>query len=203
MLFMNGLDLQSFELGLHAPSGYYVGLHIRFTSPLMVLANFPEAWTEHYTEQAYALRDPIVAWGLSTTGVARWSEITLPDPFNIMGQAAEHGLVYGVSVSCGPLSSRTIGSVARSDREYTDAEIRSVQNIIHKLHDLCEPPESLTAPQAEALRLIASGMRNAEAAQKLGISGSALKARLTAARHKLLARTTAEAIDRAKEFRLL
>lgn len=200
---MNGLDLQSFELGLHAPSGYYVGLHIRFTSPLMVLANFPEAWSKHYTEQAYALRDPIVAWGFSTTGMARWSEIDLPDPFNIMGQAAEYGLKYGMSVACGPLSSRTIGSVTRSDREYTDAEMRAVQAILHKLHDLCEPPESLTVPQTEALRLIASGMRNAEAAKKLGISASALKARLTSARHKLLARTTAEAIDRAKEFRLL
>ncbi len=198
-----GLELKRYELGLMAPSGYYVGLHIRFTSPMIFLDNYPEAWTEHYTSQAYALRDPIVAWGFSTTGVTRWSEIELPDPFEIMKQAKEYGLVYGVSVSVGEMTSRTIGSVSRHDREYTDEEITHIQDIIQTLHVITEPPDSLTSAQIEALRLIASGMRYAEAAKKLGISGSALKARLTAARNKLLARTTAEAIQRAKEYRLL
>ena len=56
---------------------------------------------------------------------------------------------------------------------------------------------------SEALGLIASGMRHADAAKKVNISQSALKARLTAARTKLLARTTAEAIQRAKDYRML
>ncbi|MEO0359097.1 MAG: autoinducer binding domain-containing protein [Pseudomonadota bacterium] len=198
-----GIELKRYELGLLAPAGYYVGLHIRFTSPMIFLDNYPVAWTDHYTSQAYALRDPIVAWGFSTTGVTRWSEIDLPDPFNIMGQAKDYGLIYGVSVSVGELTSRTIGSVSRQDREYTEQEMVQIQEIIHSLHITTEPPDSLTDAQIEALRLIASGMRYAEAAQKLGISGSALKARLTAARNKLLARTTAEAIQRAKEYRLL
>jgi LuxR family transcriptional regulator len=53
------------------------------------------------------------------------------------------------------------------------------------------------------LRLIAAGDRHAAAAAKLGISESALKARLTAARQRLMARTTAEALQRAQEYRLL
>jgi LuxR family transcriptional regulator len=61
----------------------------------------------------------------------------------------------------------------------------------------------LTKAQVEALRCIAQGDRHAAAAAKLGISESALKARLTAARHNLMARTTAEAIQRAKDYRLL
>lgn len=198
-----GLELELHELSLLAPSGYYIGLHIRFTSPLVFLSSYPEAWTDHYTAQAYALRDPIVAWGFSRTGEARWSEIEIPDPFDIIGQAKEHGLVYGVSVSTGELKSRTIGSVARADREYTDEEIIRVRDIMLRLHKMTEPPESLTGAQVEALRLIAEGNRHAAAAAKLKISESALKARLTAARNKLLARTTAEAIQRAKEYRLL
>ena len=42
-----------------------------------------------------------------------------------------------------------------------------------------------------------------EMMEKLGISESALKARILGARVKLGARTTAEAIRRAKDFRLL
>jgi len=68
---------------------------------------------------------------------------------------------------------------------------------------MTEPPESLTPAQIQALRLIAAGDRHAAAAAKLGISESALKARLNAARQRLLARTTAEAIQRAKDYRLL
>lgn len=197
------LEIERYNLRRLGSAGYYVGLHIRFTSPMIVLADYPRAWTEHYTEQAYALRDPIVAWGYSATGSTRWSEIDIPDPFNILGQAAEHGLRFGVSVSLGELKSRTIGSVARDDRQYNDAEIKEITTLIHKLHAKTQPPESLTDAQVEALGLIAGGMRHAEAAEKLGISGSALKARLTAARSKLLARNTAEAIQRAKDYRIL
>ena len=199
----SGLDLDLHALSLLSPAGYFVGLHIRFTSPLMTFQTYPQAWMDHYTAQAYALRDPIVAWGFSTEGAARWSEINIPDPFHILEEGASFGLRYGVSVSVGSVASRTIGSVARADREYRDDEISEISHIIRRLHQLTEPPDSLTKAQVEALRLIAEGDRHAAAAAKLNISESALKARLTAARTKLLARTTAEAIQRAKDYRLL
>ncbi|MEL7177474.1 MAG: LuxR C-terminal-related transcriptional regulator, partial [Pseudomonadota bacterium] len=66
-----------------------------------------------------------------------------------------------------------------------------------------QPPENLTPAQIEALKLIAEGHRHAAAAAELNISESALKARLTSARQRLLARTTAEAIQRARDYRLL
>lgn len=203
MSFKLGLDLELGQLAAVSPAGYFVGLHIRFAAPLMTFQTYDPRWTDHYTEQAYALRDPIIAWGFSTEGVTRWSEITIPDPFGIMQQAASYGLVYGASVACGPISSRTIAGAARSDREFTDPELRTLNEIVLRLHDMTEPPDSLTPAQIEALRCIAAGDRHAAAAAKLGISESALKARLTSARHKLLARTTAEALQRAKDYRLL
>jgi len=203
MSLKSGLDLDLHALTLLAPAGYFIGLHIRFTSPLMTFSTYPQGWTDHYTANAYALRDPIVAWGLSTEGTARWGELNIPDPFNIMGKAAEFGMKYGVAVAVGAVTSRTIGSVARSDREFRDEEAEEVSQLIRRLHQMTEPPDSLTKAQIEALRLIAEGDRHTAAAAKLGISESALKARLTAARNKLLARTTAEAIQRAKDYRLL
>ena len=190
-------------MSLLAPTGYYLGLHIRFTSPLMTFQTYDQAWTDHYTEQGYAMRDPLIAWGFSTVGATRWSEIAFPDTFGILKEAAGYGLVYGVGVACGPVSSRTIGGAARSDREFTDDEIRRVEAIVNRLHDITQPPESLTDAQIEALRLIAAGDRHAAAAAKIGISESALKARLNSARIRLLARTTAEAIQRAKDYRLI
>jgi LuxR family transcriptional regulator len=71
------------------------------------------------------------------------------------------------------------------------------------MHDLSEPPARLSKAQADALKCIAEGDRHAAAAARLGISESAFKARLTSARQKLMARTTAEAVPRAKEYGLI
>ncbi|KPQ18084.1 MAG: LuxR family transcriptional regulator [Rhodobacteraceae bacterium HLUCCO18] len=194
------LDLLLHELALAAPAGYAVGLHIRYVSPLIMVNTYPDAWMEVYTAKLYGLRDPSLAWGLSHTGTRRWSEIGLPDPFGILPEAASYGLVYGMIASIGPMSSRTITGASRSDREFTDDEMEHIHRIVQRMHDLSEPPERLSKAQAEALRCIAEGDRHAAAAAKLGISESAFKARLMTARQKLMARTTAEAVQRAKEF---
>ena len=101
------------------------------------------------------------------------------------------------------MTSRTISSFAHATREFTDAEVETISATIRRLHDLLKPPESLTKAQVEALRCIAAGDRYAAAAAKLGISESAFKARLISARERLDARTTAEALQRAKDYRLL
>ena len=199
----SGIDQFSKRLGKLAPGGFFFALHIRFALPLLHLQTYPQGWTDKYTEEAYALRDPIIAWGFSTIGAARWSEISIPDPFEILGQAREFGMVYGLAVSCGPMKSRTIASASRGDREFTDDEIGQFADLIRQLHDITEPPTSLSDAQIEALRCIANGDRHAAAAARLGISESALKARLAAARTALLARTTTEAIQRARDYRLL
>lgn len=198
-----GIDVELHQLALLAPAGYSIGLHIRFTAPLFMFQTYDPEWLDHYTENGYVLRDPMVAWGFSTTGTIRWSDSSLPDPFGLFKIAAKHGLTHGATVACGPIKSRTIASFARSDREFTDHEIAACAAIVHRLHDMTEPPEELTKAQIEALKCIAGGDRIAAAAAKLGISESALKARITSARIRLMARTTAEAIQRAKDYRLM
>lgn len=198
-----GLQIELRELGELSPSGYFVGLHIRMAVPLMTFQTYPQEWRDHYTEAAYALRDPILAWGFGPVGSARWSNLGIPDPFGILDAGATFGLRFGVAVSYGEISSRTIAGSARDDREFTDEEIERIEVIVQRLHNATIPPESLTKAQVDALKRVASGDRHAQAAAALGISESAFKARLTSARQKLLARTTAEAIQRAKDYRLL
>lgn len=190
-------------LGALSPMGYAVGLHIRFAAPSYTAFSYPSAWLQHYTACSYGLRDPLIAWGLERTGRTRWSEIGLPDPFNIMGQAAEHGLRFGTAISCGPNTSRSIVGAARADREFTDSEIAAIAAVVDELHVVSDIPARLTKAQVEALRCIAGGYRHAAAAAKLDISESALKARLLSARQRLMARTTTEAIQKALEYRLI
>lgn len=198
-----GLETELAQLSALAPKGYSAGLHIRFAAPLIYVRTYEEAWTKTYDENAYALRDPLVFWGLGVKGCTRWSEIRLPDPFNILGQARANGLVFGAVVSTGPITSRTIVGCARDDREYTDQEMSEIAGIVQRLHIAAEPPTELTQAQVEALRLLADGDRHTAAAAKLGISESAFKARLQSARVRLGARTTAQALKKAREYQLL
>jgi len=197
------IDVELKNLARIATSGYFIGLHIRFTSPLFTFQTYDQRWIDHYTENGFVLRDPMTAWGFSRTGWIRWSDPALLDPFGLFKEAEEHGLNFGVTIACGPIKSRTIASFARSDREFREDEIAKIERAVLRLHDLSEPPEALTEAQTEALRCIAGGDRFAAAAEKLGISESALKARITSARNRLMARTTAEAIQRAKDNRLI
>jgi LuxR family transcriptional regulator len=106
-------------------------------------------------------------------------------------------------VSCCESGSRSVGGFARSDREFTNGEIDAITHVMTQLHEKAAPPASLTPAQQHALRLVAEGHRYAETADRLRISQSALKARLKAARQRLKARTTAEAIQRAQVSKLL
>lgn len=198
-----GLEAGFDALSALATKGFSAGLHIRFAAPLIYVRTYEEAWTTLYDQNAYALRDPLVFWGLGVRGCTRWSGIRLPDPFNILGQAASFGLVYGVVVSHGPITSRTIVGLARDDREFTDDEMEQAAEIVRALHIAAEPPTELTPAQVEALRLLAEGDRHSAAAAKLGISESAFKARLQSARVRLGARTTAQALKKAREYQLL
>ncbi|WP_371171224.1 autoinducer binding domain-containing protein [Aliiroseovarius sp. 2305UL8-7] len=198
-----GLDQGLARLTDLAPKGYALGLHIRHASAHVMIQTYDPRWSQIYTERGYMLADPMVFWGFGNEGTIRWSEINLPDPHGIMMQAAGYGLRYGICVSHGPTSSRSIGGFAREDREFSDDDIDEIHTLVRELHDKSTPPEHLTTAQRMALRLIAKGSRHAEAASILGISESALKARLRSARERLFVRTTAEAIQRAQEYKLL
>ncbi|HHC30035.1 MAG TPA: LuxR family transcriptional regulator, partial [Rhodobacterales bacterium] len=86
---------------------------------------------------------------------------------------------------------------------FSDTEIAAISSTVLHLHHATEPPDTLTPAEIHALQVVAAGERYAAGAARLGISESALKARLASARKKLFARTSAEAIQRAKDYRLL
>lgn len=169
----------------------------------MIHQTYDRRWVEHYTTNAYVLRDPATLWGMAHTGAIRWSDPAFADPHGILPEAATFGLRFGLTVACGPSSSRSIAGFARSDREFLGAEVEAIQTCVQRMHDRFVLPATLTQAQLDALRCLARGDRNSDAAQRLGISESAFKARIVSARERLSARTTAEAIRRARDHRLI
>lgn len=203
MVNASGLGNGLAQLTELAPAGYALGLHIRFASAQIMLNTYDPKWVEIYASRGYMLCDPLISWGFGAKGSVRWSALNHPDPHQVLAQAADFGLRYGVAVSYGPLASRSIGGFARADREFTDVEMTEIAGLVATLHHISEPPSRLPPTQVVALRLVAHGLRYSEAAHRLGISESALKARLRNAREKLSCRTTPEAVQRALENKLL
>ena len=203
MFIGEALDAAFEELDEIAPAGYAAGLKLRFSGPALVRDTYPAKWTKHYAESLMAFWDPTVVWALANTGHARWSALKIPDPMGVMKQARAHGLNYGVVISLGKLSKRSLLGLANSEREFEDKEINQALDVFTRIHELVTDSKFLTKSQLEALRLIAGGDLHTAASDKLGISESALKARLKSARIRLNARSTAEAIIRAKEHNLL
>lgn len=197
------IDAELARIGQIATAGYFLAVRNRGTSPVMAFQTYPQKWIDQYTDNAYVLRDPITTWALTVGGTVRWSSPFLPDPFRIFRQAADHGLRFGASVAHGPLGALTICSVARSDRELTDDEIAQVKDIVIGLHDRIDLPKELSPPMKEILMILADGGTTAQVAERLGVSEPAARMRIKQVLDAMFAQTSAVAVQRARDFRLL
>lgn len=187
------------------PRGFMVGYHVRFSRPVRRTCTYPGDWVAHYTRMNMIVADPSVIWCVLNEGSIRWSSLTrqINDPIGVMGQAAAHGLKYGVSISCGPAASRTVMGAARADREFSDTEIGQLSTTLQQAHDILARATAMRPILVEALDAIACGMTYEQACKHLGISRTALRYRLHTARNVLGVEDNPEAIRRAVDMGLL
>lgn len=195
-----------FNFDFHAPAGYYVACRMGFVAPFEEYNNYPEKWIKLYTERGFMLYDPVIRWAYENTGHCRWSALNVADDKNVMCLAHEHGLRFGIIASYRAEDvdgQRTLGSFARSDREFTDAEIDILYRGLIALHNSNSPPSNLTKAELEVLSLLKRGLLMKEIAAVLGVSESAIKARLKNAKLKLSAKTNTHATSIASDFGLI
>lgn len=188
-----------------APQGFTIGLHIRYSRPVRRVSTYPSRWIQHYTRRNLGVGDPMVIWCVLNEGSIRWSALSqiMPDPLNVMGQASAHGLSHGAALSVGCPESRSYIGAARSDREFTDTEIASMSALLREAHDVLDRETALRPILVDALEAIAFGMTYDQACAALGISRTALRYRLGAARAALGADDNPHAIRKAIDAGLL
>lgn len=98
------------------------------------------------------MKDPVVAWGFSNLGTARWSDFEADDGFGVLEKARDYGIVYGAAYSLDEEGSRSFAGFARADREFTDSEIASLSEDVKTLHDITGQNGKLSPTAREALR---------------------------------------------------
>lgn len=195
----------SYDFSVVAPAGYYIALRVGFAYPMSEQNALPAKWVEAYTEQGFMLFDPVMKWVYANNGTVRWSALK-DDPHNILQKAARFGLRYGVAISCIDKSAhgqRSFGSFARTDREFTDDEIDTLQQNLRALHASIAPPTNLTKAELEVLEMVKNGLLMKEIANQIGVSQGAIKQRLKNAKLKLNAKTSSQAAALALEYGLI
>ncbi|WP_108815917.1 autoinducer binding domain-containing protein [Loktanella sp. Alg231-35] len=131
-------------------SGYALGLHIKFTTPAFFFQSYPRPWLEHYSQAGLLVNDPTVSWCFENTGTCRWSD--LEDPANILGQAAEYGMKYGMLYATTTGGSHSMSGFARPDREFTDAEMGEIVERFEALHVATSDQQALKPETVEQLK---------------------------------------------------
>ena len=135
-----------------------------------------------------------------------FADMAMPDPQQVRGHAAVFGLSYGAAVSVMSASDRgrrSYGLFYRDDREFAEVELAELHRIMANLHKGPEDERGLTAAEIEALKMQSEGLRLKQIAGRLGISESAVKARLNNVKRKLGAKTQSQAASIAAARRIL
>lgn len=189
-----------------SPAGFYVAIRVGFSFPEEEMNELPDNWVEFYTTHGLVVHDPAMKWVYANTGAARFSEITLPDPHLVRERAAVFGLNHGAVISvmsAGDRGRRSYGLFFRDDREFEDGDLRRLQTIMTQLHNGTDAEVTLTAAEVQALRMQSEGLRLKQIAHEIGISESAVKARLNNAKRKLGAKTQSQAASIAAARHIL
>lgn len=189
-----------------SPAGFYVAIRVGFSFPEEELNELPQNWVEFYTTHGLVVHDPAMKWVYANIGATRFSEIVLPDPQKVRERAAVYGLKHGAVISVMAPSDRgrrSYGLFFREDRDFQETDLRSLHGIVSQLHSGIDAEVVLTPAEIQALRLQSEGLRLKQIAAEIGISESAVKARLNNAKRKLGAKTPSQAASIAAARRIL
>lgn len=202
---MTQLQAMRNQIDQISPAGYYVAIRVGFSFPEEELNQLPDNWVEFYTTHGLVVHDPAMKWVYANTGATRLSEIALPDPHLVRERAAVFGLSHGAVISVmtpADRGRRSYGLFFRDDRDFEDGDLRQLHGLLKQLHSGPEGEGILTAAEVQALRMQSEGLRLKQIAAEIGISESAVKARLNNAKRKLGAKTQSQAASIAAARRI-
>ncbi len=134
-----------------APSGFALAFHINFTTPRLLFQKYDPEWVKYYSENGLVMSDPTVLWGFENDGTKRWSDLSELDTAGVLVKAKDYGMEYGLTCALTLDGTRTIGSFARKDREFTDEEVADLTATMELLHKETSKSQTLATETRQSL----------------------------------------------------
>jgi len=183
-----------------APAGWVLAFNFSVQEGVEIIdSTMPQAWQDAYGTRGGFIEDPVLRWIVtSPAGVARWSEIVGGDNSGIMAAARAHGLRYGMAITKLVNTYRSFISLSRSDREFTDEEMKQVGERFLYWVDLLHNRASLTEGELAVLECLRDGHQQRQTAERLSVSLDTVKYRSQRVQEKLRAKTAIQAVAIAK-----
>jgi LuxR family transcriptional regulator len=122
------------QLDERSPAGFAIALHIRFTTPTYMFQTYAKRWLDHYTASGLVMQDPVVRWGMQNEGRIRWADLEALYGGRVMEEAKDFGLMNGAAIAIVQFGSRSVAGFARADRDYSDAEMVELEDLLRQLH---------------------------------------------------------------------
>ena len=186
-----------------SPSGYVIAFNYSWAGPELFDCTYPEDWQQHYHSRSMWKADPITLWIMANDGQKRWSEIKLTKMNSLMSEAADYGLTYGVVLARSKRMRKSVLSVARPDREYTDNEIQTLAEFFDEATRRIDDKFDLSDKEVETLAQLGAGQKISDIARIEGRSEAAINKRVKSARLKLNQPNTLAAVVFAKDQKLI
>ena len=87
---------------------------------------------------------------MTNTGICDWADLVAGDSAGVLKQAADYGLLHGIVVSVGEMSTRSLGFFASPTAPITEQARMLAQDVVLRLHaeadGLADLPRSDLAP---------------------------------------------------------
>ena len=183
------------------------------------LSDFPDSWARRYQEAQYVLKDPVIGHLSKSVLPIFWSDANRSAPSNVvMGEASEHGLHDGITVSLyghggqrAALSFTNDGKPGQSpgNRSVTAGLVQLAANYAYEALWKLESDRNaligspLSVREKDCLQWAALGKTSWEIAQILNISERTVIFHFTNAAKKLNATNRRQAVVRALTLRLI
>ena len=179
-------------LRMLGPKGFILVSNYGLRGPEFFHSEYPKEWQREYETNNYPIFDPVLRWSMFNITNTRWSEIDWPDPKGVLERAKRFDINYGAIFSRGRIK-KTVLSLARADREFTDEEMTLISGMFDRLVQEAAIDNALTIQEVETLRLLRDGLSHKEIAHGLGIGVSTVRLRLSQAKQKLNATSAVQA----------
>jgi LuxR family transcriptional regulator len=140
------------QLIVLAPAGFAIGLHIEFMAARYMFESYPAEWRDIYGRDGLLMRDPTVHWAMHNAGAIRWPALEPQDEARVLERARAFGLVHGHTWSIHEDKGISFGGFARSDRDFTDAEIGEIGALIQRMHDVTHKRVTLGTAASARIR---------------------------------------------------
>lgn len=182
--------------------GFVFVHNLGLRGPEFVHSEYPVEWQREYEGRNYMWSDPVLIWSMMNRGDKRWSEINTSDFRSVMIAARKHQLNHG-AIFCRGAIKKSVLSLSRADREFTDEEMALLSSMVTKLVEEASLDTALAEAEIETLRRFRDGLGYKEIGLALRISPSTVKLRLANARKKLGAVSNVHALALAIQRNLL